>query len=117
MSETATVPAQGFACPEGHLSTTEGAVCALCEPVPKFFDELEQAWWRLMQGELLPDRDPALAALALSMLDAAKENVEATKDAIEQYDGKGEVIVGDLTTEEYARRVAAGLAVLFYGGQ
>lgn len=90
-----------------------------------FADLVETAWWELMQGELLlvaPDGDDRATdretrELVERLAGHGVETILATADALDQMDQNGEPLPDNyVSPEELARRVAAALAVVFYGG-
>lgn len=85
--------------------------------VAEFLNLVEDEWFKQVMGDLMIEdvRSSPLAACALAMRAQARENWDATHDAMEQYDGAG-VQIAELTEREIARRVVEGLAILFYGG-
>lgn len=87
-------------------------------PDAAFLAEVDRAWWELMQGDLMLESgdDEQTAALVLAMRDNARSTIAAMA-GVEQYDGKGEVITGPVTDQELARRCAAAVAMLNYGGE
>lgn len=85
----------------------------------EFLEAVENAWFRLMSGELQvgidPESDMEMTELVVTLAEKGRENVEMVASA--QYDGEGnEIPDGEMSADEYARRVASALAVLFYGG-
>lgn len=87
-----------------------------------FYELVEEQWFAKMQGELRigkdfsDDADLELRRFVSMLADRARENYLLVYTGGGQLDGHGdEIPVGAMTIEEYARRVAAALVVLFYG--
>lgn len=90
---------------------------------PEFLGKVEDAWYDRTKGELVlvPDDgdlipwDAELADVVARLARYASENIALTASA--QYDARGEEIPeGIVTAEEMARRVAAALNIVLYGG-
>jgi hypothetical protein len=67
-------------------------------------DEIEAAWFELMQGELGIDRDRHIQNLAQTMIDVARSQVLFVDDGP----------VGAVSSVDMARRVATAIAALIY---
>lgn len=74
-------------------------------------EELETAWWELMQGELGIERDSLVTQDFQQMLDILKRNAERGY-AIMEADGEP---VAALSSKRTAERLVRAYAELFYG--
>lgn len=90
-----------------------------------FYELVENEWYSQMQGELRIGRNYAdesvdldLRRFVSTLADKARENYLLVYTGGGQLDGKGdEIAEGEMTFEEYARRVCTAIRVLFYGGE
>jgi len=84
---------------------------------PDFYDKVEMAWWERMQGELTLEGGGEIADLVRSMTTAARSNIDQVGAGVVQAGPDGEPLPdNEVDAKELARRVAGGLALLFYGG-
>ena len=84
----------------------------------EFLSQVEDAWYARTKGDLClvpadDDIDAELARVIGEVVRYAQETIEATAAA--QYDASGNEI-DTVDASEMARRVAAALDVLLYGG-
>jgi hypothetical protein len=76
-------------------------------------DQLETAWWNLMQGDLGLDQDTETLEFMQTILDHVQQMVALGADIM---DADGEPL-DVVTSDEMAKRMAAAYAALFYGVQ
>jgi hypothetical protein len=79
---------------------------------PPSYEQLEDAWFALMQGELGIDRDPEVQEFMRTVYSHVRCAVEEREVCLLASDGEP---ISEVTSEEMAKRMAAAYAVLFYG--
>jgi len=74
-------------------------------------DEIEAAWFELMQGELGVDRDRHLRAWVQATVDLMRDAAHAGQPIF----GADDRPMGAVSSRETARRIVTAYAALFYG--
>lgn len=87
----------------------------------EFAEQVEEAWWNEMQGELRivgEEADRPTRDLVERLGAFAAEHVREVGNSVDQFDGHGQPLPGNaVAPEEIARRVARAIAVACYGGK
>lgn len=76
-------------------------------------DQLEHAWWELMQGELGIDHDPQVRNDMQALYDIVRRNVDKGMPVMTA-DGEQ---LSAVSSERMAERMVRAYAELFYGGE
>ncbi len=96
------------------------SLAALETDSDEFMDLVETAWFELMQGELMivgenPDR--TTRELVERLGGYGVETILTIGDGVQQMDAEVELEDNYVSPQELARRIAAAIAVLCYGGR
>lgn len=79
--------------------------------------QLEAEWWKLMQGDLVLDEDPALRSIIQRLTDYVRDQIlDRDGNLIEIQLGVDGNELAEITSDEMARRIAEGLSLILYGG-
>ena len=80
-------------------------------------EQIESAWYEVMQGDLMLDEDHALRGIIQSLMDYAREQMfDVDGNLIEVQMAPDGSDLSEITSDEMARRIAESLALFLYGG-
>jgi hypothetical protein len=79
--------------------------------------QIEDAWYKVMQGDLMLNEDRALRGIIQSLMDYAREQMfDLDGNLIEVQMAPDGSELTEITSDEMARRIAESLALFLYGG-